>query len=233
MLIERTTMSKERILVIDGEKNIRDSIKKTLTSDYEVTLAVNGEEGIEIFKDEKNNLVLLGMELPGMGGNETLAKIKEIEPNASVVMMTGSESVDNAVETMKLGAVDYLRKPFNTNEIEEVVQNVIKRKNTELEEENLNSYGEIVEYAKKGIKKRQFAKAREYLQKAVGMDTTKPEAFNLLGIILEMQDEVLEAQKQYRAALALDSTYKPAQDNLDRTTESDYSKDNINMGDEK
>ncbi len=99
------------------------------------------------------------MKLPGIDGIATLAELKRLKKNISVIMMAGTKSVDIAVKAVKLGAADYLKKLFNDNEVEEVIQKIIKTKEAEYQE----------------------------------MDTTKPEAFNLLGILYEMQNEVLEA----------------------------------------
>ena len=225
-------MSNEKILVIDDEKNIRNNLTKCLT-DYDVETAVNGEEGLKKFRDEEYDLVLLDMKLPGISGIDVLAKIKEVDPGAIVVMITGYGSVETAVKTMKLGAVDYLSKPFTCDEILEAVKSVLKRKQAEMSEDELSTYDEFVDFAKNCIVDRQFSKALKYLQKAVSLDTSNPEAFNLMGILLEMENEVLEAQKKYRAALALDPTYKPAQENLDRTTQRDYSKEGMNFGGDK
>src|SRR6056297_995566 len=119
---------KKNILIIDDEKNIRFTLKKSLESDYEVVTAVNGEDGIEKFQENNFDLVLLDMKLPGMDGMEVLKQIKDIDKTADIIIITGFGSVDSAVETMKLGAIDYLRKPFTPDEIKEIVKEVIERK---------------------------------------------------------------------------------------------------------
>jgi lipoprotein NlpI len=70
--------------------------------------------------------------------------------------------------------------------------------------------------AKRCINQGEFDAAQEHIRQAIAADSSKPEAFNLLGVLLEMSDDRLGAQKQYRAALALDPTYKPADENLNR-----------------
>ncbi|GAB6099296.1 hypothetical protein JCM16358_11750 [Halanaerocella petrolearia] len=225
-------MVQDKILVVDDEKNIRITLKQCLTEEYEVVTAVNGEDGVEKFKEDDFSVVLLDMKLPGMDGLEVLRQIKDFNKQANVIMITGFGSVKTAVETMKLGAIDYLRKPFTPDEIKEIVAEVIERNNLELEEDELDSYKDYLNYAKACINRQELDKGYEYLQEAVSLDTSKPEAFNLLGVVLELKDEVLEAQKKYRAALALDPSYDPAQQNLERTSQFNYNKDDINLGEE-
>lgn len=224
---------KKNVLIIDDEKNIRFTLKKSLESDFEVETAVNGEDGIEKFREDNFDVVLLDMKLPGMDGIETLKQIKDIDKTANIIIITGFGSVDSAVETMKLGAIDYLNKPFTPEEIKEVVNEVITRKEQEFKEEDLESYDDYVTFAKNCINSQKLEKGYEYIKKAVSMDTSNPEAFNLLGVILEYKNEPLKAQKQYRAALALDPSYKPAQQNLERTSQFEYSKKDIQIEEEE
>ncbi|MGM0500908.1 MAG: response regulator [Bacillota bacterium] len=220
----------KQVLIVDDEKNIRLTLEKCLMADYDVVTAVNGEDALNKFEENDFAVVLLDLKLPGLGGLEILEKIKEQDPEVKVIIITGYGSVETAVETMKLGAIDYLRKPFTPDEIKEIVKEVIERESSTVDKDELASYEDYLRYAKDLITKQKFEEAKKSLKEAVSLDTSKPEAFNLLGVILEMQEEVLEAQKKYRAALALDPTYKPAQDNLDRTSELEYDADNINLG---
>ncbi|MGM0438805.1 MAG: response regulator [Bacillota bacterium] len=224
---------KKNILIIDDEKNIRFTLEKSLEKDYNIVTAVNGEDGIKKFGEQDFDVVLLDMKLPGIDGIETLKQIKEKDKTANIIIITGFGSVDSAVETMKLGAIDYLKKPFTPEEIKEVVNDVIQRKEQNINEEDLESYEDYLTYAKNSITNQDLEKGYEYIQKAVSLDTSKPEAFNLLGVILEYKNKPLEAQKQYRAALALDPSYKPAQQNLERTSQFEYSKRDIKMDDEE
>lgn len=225
--------NEKKILIIDDEKNIRFTLKKSLENDYDIVTAVNGEDGLEKFSKQDFDLVLLDMKLPGMDGIDTLKRIKEEDKKANIIIITGFGSVDSAVETMKLGAIDYLNKPFTPEEIKEIVNEVISRDELNLDEDDLDSYEDHLKYAKSCINNQELEKGYKYLQEAVSLDTSKPEAFNLLGVILEYKNKPLEAQKQYRAALALDPSYKPAQENLERTSKFDYSKRDIKLDDEE
>ena len=211
-------MLKENILVIDDEKNIRTTLTKCLRAEgYEVTAAINGEDGLEKLSEEDFDLILLDMKLPGMDGIEVLRRIRESHPFTPAIMITAYGTVESAVEAMKLGAVDYLNKPFPPEEIRKVVSQVLSR--GMLKEADTTQFTPCIEMAKLSILRREYDKAFRYLEKALEIDSSRPEPFNMMGILLEIKGDVLEAQKRYRAALALDPTYKPAQQNLHRVVQ--------------
>lgn len=226
-------MQINRILIIDDEKNVRENLKRVLELEgYEVELAINGEDGLSKFSSDNFPVVLLDMKLPGIDGIEVLKQILQKNDRTKVIMITGYGTIETAVETMKLGAVDFLRKPFSPEEIREAVKDVINRLKMEQEERELNSFTDFFNFAKSFINKRDFKKAVEYLEKAISMDSSKPEPYNLLGVIYEMEGEMDKARKMYRAALAIDPSYKPADENLERVIQFNYSPGEYNLGDE-
>ncbi len=102
------------VLVVDDEALTLRTISRGLTAEgFEVFTADSGEEALQIFNNEKPNLVLLDIVLPGINGVEVLRQIKAAAPASIVVMMSAYHMVDRAVEAMKLGAYDYLIKPFH------------------------------------------------------------------------------------------------------------------------
>ncbi len=106
------------ILIIDDEALTLTNLRRALTKDgYEVTIADSGETGIDLFRKNRPNLVLLDLMLPGVDGIEVLKQIKSVEPNTVVIMITAYEIIEKAIEAMKLGAYDYLMKPFRINEL--------------------------------------------------------------------------------------------------------------------
>jgi DNA-binding NtrC family response regulator len=218
------------ILVIDDEKNIRTTLQQVLESGgYEVATAVNGEDGLLKLTKSEFDMVLLDMKLPGMDGLEVLRKMRENNYETPVAIITAYGTIENAVEAMKLGAADYLRKPFSGPEIKALVKTILERQH--LSEDQLGTYSELMEKAKMWINRRDFKQAENILRKALAIDPSRAEAFNLLGICLELRGERLEAQKRYRAAVGLDPSYEPARANLSRTTRFDYSTDDIDKGD--
>jgi two-component system, NtrC family, response regulator AtoC len=101
------------VLVVDDEALTLRTISRGLTGeDFEVSTAPSGEEGLKIFEREKPDLVLLDIVLPGVDGVEVLRQIKAADPASIVIMMSAYHMVDRAVQAMKLGAYDYLVKPF-------------------------------------------------------------------------------------------------------------------------
>jgi two-component system response regulator AtoC len=102
------------VLVVDDEALTLRTISRGLRDEgFEVFTAASGEEGLKIFEEEKPDLTLLDIVLPGMDGVEVLRRIKAGSPAAIVLMMSAYHMVDRAVEAMKLGAYDYLIKPFH------------------------------------------------------------------------------------------------------------------------
>src|SRR5580704_2343434 len=102
------------VLVVDDEDLTLRTISRGLRQEgFEVATAGSGEDGVKIFQEEKPDLTLLDIVLPGIDGVEVLRQIKQINPGAVVVMMSAYHMVDRAVEAMKLGAHDYLIKPFH------------------------------------------------------------------------------------------------------------------------
>jgi two-component system response regulator AtoC len=106
------------VLIIDDEVLTLTNLRKALEKEaYEVLLADSGETGIEIFKKHRPNLALVDLMLPGIDGIEVLKQIKESDSTTVVIMITAYEIIEKAIEAMKLGAYDYLMKPFKLNEL--------------------------------------------------------------------------------------------------------------------
>ena len=210
-------MANKSILIVDDEKNIRLTLSQALeTLGAEIDTAANGEEALTKLKEKEFGLILLDIRMPGMDGMEVLHRVREIRPDIHVIMITAYGTIESAVEAMKLGAVDFLQKPFDPEEIRELVSRVVDR--DKLDERKVVDYASYLELAKKCIGDRHFDAALEHVRKAVFIDPGRPEAFNLLGALMEIQGDRAEAQKNYRAALSLDPSYEPAVQNLHRST---------------
>jgi len=210
-------MERKPILVVDDEKNIRMTMSRSLEPlEIPVQTAVNGEEALQKLREEPFALVYLDLKMPGMDGMEVLRQIKNNWPKTRVIIITAHGTIASAVAAMKLGAVDFIQKPFSPGEIRELAKLVLERE--ALDEKNAVGYRSLIELTKRHITDRSFASARETARKAIAADPAQPEAYNLLGALLEIKGQRLEAQKFYRAALEIDPTFKPAQANLERTT---------------
>ncbi|MCP2606630.1 sigma-54-dependent Fis family transcriptional regulator, partial [Candidatus Aminicenantes bacterium AC-708-I09] len=129
-------MSKEKILIVDDEVGIRSSLSGVLEDEgYMVKAVESGEEGLDLLKKENFDLVLLDVWLPGQDGIEILKKIKEINENIVVIMISGHGTIETAVQATKLGAYDFLEKPLSLEKVNLTVKNALKHK--KLEEENI------------------------------------------------------------------------------------------------
>ena len=211
-------METKSVLVVDDEKNIRLTVAQSLKPlRLEVETASGGEEALGKLEEKSYDLVLLDLKMPGIDGIEVLKRAKRTKTGAKrVVIITAHGTIDTAIEAMKLGAVDFIQKPFAPNEIRSLVKNVLDRET--LDEQKANDYTSFLELAKKCINTRHFQAATEHVRKALFIDNSRPEAYNLLGALREIDNDYLEAQKYYRAALSLDATYEPARRNLERST---------------
>ena len=118
-------MSRGRILAIDDEKNIRHLLKNELTPEgFEVFTAKTGEEGLKLVRKQDFQIVLLDIKLPKMNGIEVLRNLKHQSPLTEVIMITGYGDIQTAVESMKLGARDYITKPFKLSELLALINQV-------------------------------------------------------------------------------------------------------------
>src|SRR5438270_3251216 len=111
------------VLVVDDEALTLRTMSRALTDEgFEVLVAVSGEDALKVFAEEKPDLALLDIVLPGIDGVEVLREIKRTAPSTIVVMMSAYHMVDRAVEAMKLGAYDYLIKPFHVADMVNTIQ---------------------------------------------------------------------------------------------------------------
>ncbi len=126
-----------RILVVDDDLMVRRSIQRILSGNYNLTVVEKGQEGIERLKKGVVDLALVDLKLPDIGGMEILRQAPESFPGIPIIIITGYSTVRNAVETIQLGAFDYLSKPFTPEELEQVVEHALSRR------ARLRSFGEI------------------------------------------------------------------------------------------
>ncbi|HEY5997612.1 MAG TPA: response regulator, partial [Candidatus Deferrimicrobiaceae bacterium] len=121
-------MARAKILVVDDERMIRWSIQQALSKDGHIVATVEtGEEALAQAQDEPPDIVLLDITLPGIDGIEVLRRLKQNEPSLTVVMITATEDLKVAVEAMRLGAYDYVSKPFDLDRLKVIVQNALDR----------------------------------------------------------------------------------------------------------
>jgi two-component system nitrogen regulation response regulator GlnG len=116
-----------KLLLIDDEEDIRYSIQRIFDSpEVELATAASGEEGLKVIPKFKPDLVLMDVRMTGMTGLETLRRIRQSDPKLLVILMTAYGTTQTAIEAMKLGAYDYLLKPFDIPKLKEIVANAFK-----------------------------------------------------------------------------------------------------------
>ena len=123
-------MDKKTILIVEDEVNIRKGLAATLSDNYRVLSAENGEEAYEIFKKQHPDLVLTDIRMPKMGGLSLLDKIKLENKKIPVILITAYGTIDSAVDSMKRGAADYITKPVNLDKLEAVIKKALTHKKT-------------------------------------------------------------------------------------------------------
>ena len=117
----------DKLLLIDDEDDVRYSFKRIFSSpDLELETAASGEEGLEVIKTFQPDLVLMDVRMGGITGLETLRRIRQDDAKLPVIMMTAFGTTQTAIEAMKLGAYDYLLKPFDVPQLKQLVADALK-----------------------------------------------------------------------------------------------------------
>ncbi len=145
-------MAKERVLVVDDEQSIREFLEIMLKREkYEVTTAANGSKALRLLEKESFDMVITDIQMPQVSGMDLLEKVKNMNPNIIVIMITAYGSTESAVEAMKLGAYDYITKPFKIDELKIIIRKafdtqMLKQENIQLKKalESKYSFQNIV-----------------------------------------------------------------------------------------
>jgi two-component system cell cycle response regulator len=129
---------KGKVLIVDDAPDTLDIIQKLLSFEgYEVILAVTGEEGVKKVQEEKPDVVLMDINLPGIDGTEALKRIRTINPIQSVIMLTAFATVENAIRALKEGASDFVKKPFENEHLIHIVNQAVEKFRTLAEKDKL------------------------------------------------------------------------------------------------
>ena len=121
-------ISKGKVLIVDDAPDTVEIIKKLLVFEgYEVLTTSTGEEGVKKVEEEKPEIVLLDISLPGIDGNEALRRIRKINSIVSVIMLTAFATVDNAISALKEGASDFIKKPFENEHLVHLVNQCLEK----------------------------------------------------------------------------------------------------------
>lgn len=168
--------NKGKILIVEDEKSMREILKILLEEEnYTVSTVAEGLEGLSSIEKDIFDLVVTDMKMPGADGFEVLRKVKEISPSTMVIMITAFGTTETAIQAMKLGAYDYIHKPFNIEEIRLTVKKAIEKKRLS---EELSLLRQKVETAYS-------------LENIIGMSPKMQELFKLIPRIAQSNSNVL------------------------------------------
>jgi DNA-binding response OmpR family regulator len=220
---------KKRILIVDDENNVRMMYRTALeTEDLDVTEAASGAQAVEEFAKGEFDVAVLDLRMPEMDGLELLQTMRDKNIKTPAVIITAYGDVPNAVKAMKLGAIDFLAKPVTPEELRKLLNEVIQRHAVAMPpargrrpvppkyraEPTLHLLA-----AKRAINNREFDLARDHLAEVIKQNDCMIEAHNLMGVLFEMKHEYAIAKRCYGRAIAIDSNYEPAQQNMRRIFE--------------
>jgi diguanylate cyclase (GGDEF)-like protein len=129
---------KGKVLIVDDAPDTLEIIQKLLSYEgYEIILASTGEEGVKRVEEERPEVVLMDINLPGIDGTEALRRIRRINPIQSVIMLTAFATVENAILALKEGATDFIKKPFENEHLIHIVNQSLEKYRTLKEKEKL------------------------------------------------------------------------------------------------
>jgi DNA-binding response OmpR family regulator len=222
----------ETILIVDDEPNVRLSYRVALeTEGYVVKEAHCGASALDELAANSFDLAILDMRMPEMDGLQLLAEMRRRGYSTPSVIITAFGDVPHAVRAMKLGAIDFLKKPITPGALRKMVEEVVSRHQTCATPARppRDDFQAHIVSAKWMLNLQYFPQAKEHLIRALELNDRSAEAFNLTGVFFEMQEDYERAKEYYAQAIKLDSGYEPAQQNM-RHLFQRSSKDPIALG---
>lgn len=211
-----------KVLIVDDEPNVRLSYRTALEIEgYLIKEAHCGAKALDQLASDAFDLAILDMRMPEMDGLELLAEMRNRSFTTPSVIITAFGDVPHAVRAMKLGAIDFLKKPITPVELRNVVADVVSRHETSTTPRvpPRDDFESHIVTAQRLLNLRDFARAKKHLTRALELNSTSAEAFNLAGVLFEMHEDFDRAKKFYGQAIKLDKRYEPAQQNMQRNFE--------------
>ena len=185
-------MAKGQILVIDDEQAIRDLISEVLNiAGYEVSIAADGLDGLNKIRKQKYDLIILDVNLPKLDGFTILEKVRESAPTQPIIMISARTDKDDVTHGLRLGADDYVRKPFSVEELVLRIENRLKR--------NLKNQAEV--FVCGPITLNDTEHLVTFNDQSVDLSPTE---FNLLLILIQNQNRVMTKEKLLDLVWGLD-----------------------------
>jgi len=132
-------MYRYKILIVDDDRLLQNSLKNILEENYDIVIAGSGEAALQTLKKQEVDLILLDIRLPGIDGVDTLRKIRAMGNNTNIIMMTAYEDIKTVITSMKVGASDYLVKPLDIDELEIIIEKALENIKLKREVEELRA----------------------------------------------------------------------------------------------
>ena len=207
------TQSPIHILVVDDERNIRNNLSMLLQADgYKVDTAGNADDALVMVKEGRYDIAFVDIQMPRMDGLELLRYLRGLRPQMPVVMLTAYGTVQRALEAMKLGAVDFLEKPFDPKAIQLLCQEILERQKVGMR----SSMEDLLHLAELAQERKAYVEARVYLKTAMMREVMRPEPYYWLGQISELEGDKRRAMQYYSLALDASADYQAADEALKR-----------------
>jgi DNA-binding response OmpR family regulator len=228
---------KAKILIVDDEPNVRLSYRMALEAEgYVIKEAHCGARALDELATGGFDLAILDMRMPEMDGLDLLAEMRNRGFTTPSVIITAFGDVPHAVRAMKLGAIDFLKKPITPEALRNIVTDVVSRHQTGATPASppRDDFHDHIVTAQRLLNLQDFPRAKKHLIRALELNDKSPEAFNLTGVLFEMQEDYERAKKYYGQAIKLNKHYEPAQQNMRRIFELFHfgaSKEPVALGD--
>ena len=205
--------AKARILVADDEANIRKTLSLVLeTAGHTVDVAPDGDEALALSRDYHPDIAFVDLHMPKLEGLDVLTQLRVVSPKTAVVIVTAYGTASNAVEAMKLGAVDFIEKPFDPKAIAVLAEEILFRKKMGAS----GSFDDLMHLAELAREREARLEARAYLKTAMTRAVNRPEPYCQLGELAEQDGDQKQAVQYYYMAVSADRSYGPAVDALKR-----------------
>lgn len=207
------TESKSRILVADDERNIRKNLTTVLeAAGYLVDEAKDGDEALDLCKNNRPDIAFVDLHMPKLQGLDVLAHIRALSPKTAVVIITAYGSAANAVQAMKLGAVEFLEKPFDPKVIGLLAEEILFRQQLGAGV----SFDDLMHLADLARDRHAHLEARGYLKAAMSRAPDRAEPYYWLGFLWETEKDERRAIQYYYMAVSADHSFQPAVEALKR-----------------
>lgn len=189
-----------RILIVDDERNVRLMYRAALDSLFSVDEADSASQALKMFLAHRYDVAVLDLRMPEMSGLDLLEQMNGMGIKTPAVFITAYGDVPNAVNAMKLGAIDFLQKPLTPDQLRTTVKDILVRH--ALDERpgaEPHDFDYFLRCAKRAINLRDFPAAKRNLINALELNSDSPQALNLAGVMFEMREEYEQAKKVLRA----------------------------------